>query len=94
MADNHRFTEFVRKEKQSFEGKVRDHQLQAFTEFATTDVNRLSMLAKYAKDESDRLADLAPKRAKALTKLFDKANEAQDEFRGVRAWNKSLKMAP
>ncbi len=91
MADNHRFTEFVRKEKQSFEGKVRDHQLQAFTEFATTDVNRLSMLAKYAKDESDRLADLAPKRAKALTKLFDKANEAQDEFRGVRAWNKKLK---
>ena len=84
---NQKLTTSALLEGQKLEAKVREHQYQALSKFAQTDVARLQGEADAKLKYAEYLKDLAPKAAEAAGKLARGGLMFADKLVGIQQWN-------
>ena len=80
------FEESVLKEKNRLESKVRSHSLEALRVRRDTHVQALQDKATWMAKDAQRLADLAPKQARAAETLFKGVHQLGDTMIGINQW--------
>ena len=84
---NQKLTTSALLEGQKLEAKVREHQYQALSKFAQTDVARLQGEADAKLKYANYLKDLAPKAAEAAGKIARGGLMFADKLVGIQQWN-------